>query len=107
MHEIIAIGADLPGFPTLDGEVTSSVFDDDTQSWTLTTADGQTCRSLVVINGPSPFVPWIPDVFGRREFHGPSFHAAAPPADFDPAGQRIAVVGGDSAAGTLIGGLTR
>ncbi|HEY9303138.1 MAG TPA: DUF4873 domain-containing protein, partial [Mycobacterium sp.] len=103
--DVIVAGGALAGFPTLDGEVISSVFDDDTDSWTLTTADGETCRSRVVLSRKSPFVPWIPDLFGRRDFRGVSFHAAAFPADFDPDGARVAVIGGDASAGQLIGRL--
>jgi Domain of unknown function (DUF4873) len=101
IHDVIVVGADLPGFASLDRDVISSVFDDDTDTWTLTTADGQT-RARVVITGKPPLVPWIPDIFGRREFRGRCFHAAAPPADFDAAGRRIAVIGGDASAGQLI-----
>jgi cation diffusion facilitator CzcD-associated flavoprotein CzcO len=105
--DVIVVGGDLAGFPTLHRDVISSVFDDDTHTWTLTTADGETCRVRIVVARTSPFVPWIPDLFGRREFRGVSFHAAKPPADFDPAGQRVAVIGADTAAGQLIGRLTR
>jgi cation diffusion facilitator CzcD-associated flavoprotein CzcO len=105
--DVIVVGGDLAGFPTLQGDVISSVFDDDTDTWTLITADGETSRARVVLARTSPFVPWIPDLFGRREFRGMSFHAAAPAADFDPAGQRIAVIGADATTGQLIGRLTR
>lgn len=100
--DVIVVDGQLAGFPTLDGEVISSVFDDDTDTWTLTSRDGETCRSRVVVAGTSPLVPWIPDLFGRRSFRGVAFHAAAPAADFDPTGLRVAVVGGDSSAGRLI-----
>jgi len=106
-HDVVVVGADLPGWPALDGEVRSSVFDEATDTWTLTTTDGQTCRSRVVISGNSPLVPWIPELVGRRDFRGLSFHAATPPAGFDPTGRRIAVVGGDASAGQLIGPLIR
>jgi Domain of unknown function (DUF4873) len=106
-RDVIVVGGDLAGFPRLDGDVISSVFDDDTDTWLLTTVDGETCRARVVVACTSPLVPWTPDLFGRREFRGASFHAAAPLADFDPAGQRIAVIGADGAAGLLIGRLTR
>jgi hypothetical protein len=106
-HDVIVVGGDLAGFPTLDGEVISAVFDDDTDAWTLTTADGQTCRGRVVVTCKSPLVPWVPDLLGRRNFRGVSFHAATPPADFDPAAQRVAVIGADAAAGQLIGRLAR
>jgi Domain of unknown function (DUF4873) len=105
-YDVIVVGADLPGFPTLGGVVTRSVFDDDTDTWTLTTSDGQICRSRAVISGISPFVPWIPDAFAHSDFRGVSFHATAPPADFDAAGRRIAVIGGDASSGQLISRLT-
>jgi Domain of unknown function (DUF4873) len=107
IDDVIVVGGDLAGFPTLDGDVVSSVFDDDTDTWTLITDDGRTCRARVVVARKSPFVPWIPDLFGRREFRGASFHAAAPDPDFDPAAQRVAVIGADAAAGQLIGRLAR
>jgi hypothetical protein len=107
IHDVLVVGGDGAGFPTLDREVISSVFDDGSDTWTLTTVDGQTCRSRIVIAAKAPFVPWIPDLLGRRAFHGISFHAAAPPADFDPVGQRIAVIGADSNAGQCIGQWTR
>jgi hypothetical protein len=105
--DVIVVGGGLAGFPTLDGDVISSVFDDDSDTWALTTADGKTCHARVVVARTSPLVPWLPDLFGRREFRGVSFHAAAPAADFDPAGQRVAVIGADAAAGQLISRLTR
>ena len=107
IHDVIVVGGEMAGFPTLDGEVISAVFDDDTDTWTLTTADGQTCRGRVVVTCESPLAPWTPDLFGRREFRGASFHAATPDADFDPAAQRVAVIGADAAAGQLIGRLAR
>lgn len=106
-HDVIVVGGEIAGFPTLGGDVVSSIFDDDTDTWTLTTGDGQTCRGRVAVSCTSPFVPWIPDLFGRREFRGIWFHAARPPADFDSAGQRIAVIGADANAGRLIDQLNR
>jgi hypothetical protein len=106
-RDVIAVGGNLAGFPTVDGDVISSVFDDDTDTWTLTTDNGKICHARVVVARTSPLIPWTPDLFGRREFRGTSFHAAAPVADFDPAGQRVAVIGADAAAGQLIGRLTR
>ena len=102
--DLLAAGVD--DFVVFDREVISSVFDDDTDTWTLATGDGEICRGRVVVACTSPFVPWIPDLFGRREFRGVSFHATALPANFDSAGLRIAVVGADATAGPLIGRLT-
>jgi hypothetical protein len=103
--ELLAAGID--DFVVLDRQVISSVFDDDTDTWTLTTADGQTCRGGTVVTCESPLAPWTPDLFGRREFRGASFHAATPDPDFDPGAQHVAVIGADAAAGRLIGRLAR
>ncbi len=96
------LAAGIDDFVIFDRTATSSVFDDSTDTWTLTSDDGETCRGRIVISCESPFVPYIPDLFGRRDFRGVAFHAATPPADFDPAGRRIAVIGADAAAGQLI-----
>ncbi len=98
--ELLAAG--IHDFVIFDRDVVSSVFDDETDTWTLTTEDGETCRGRVVIASESPFVPLVPDVFGRRDFRGTAMHAAMPNAYFDPAGKRVAVLGADSAAGALI-----
>lgn len=93
IHDVFTVG---------DREVVSAVFDDDTDTWTLTTSDGQTHHSRVVITGDSPFAPWIPNLPGRNDFRGTAFPAAAPHPDFDPVGKRVAVIGTDAAAGRLI-----
>ncbi|OBA83698.1 DUF4873 domain-containing protein [Mycobacterium sp. 1164966.3] len=87
-------------------EVVCSVFDDDTDTWTLQTRSGEKVRGRVVIAAhPPPFVPWIPELNGRNDFRGMSFHASAWDPDFNPAGKRIAMVGTDSCAGYHIGRL--
>ncbi|SRX93841.1 putative monooxygenase [Mycobacterium tuberculosis H37Rv] [Mycobacterium shimoidei] len=103
--DVVVVGAHIAGFPTLDGELTSAVFDDDADAWTLTTRGGDECRSQIVI-ARSPLVPWIPDLPGRNEFRGLAFHAAAPGPGFDPTGKRIAVIGADAEAGRLIERIT-
>ena len=101
--ELLAAGIkDTGDVAIFDRTVTSSVFDDSTDTWTLTTDDGETCRGRMVVACESAFVPWIPDLFGRRDFRGVAFHAATPAADFDPAGRRVAVIGADANAGQLI-----
>jgi hypothetical protein len=98
--ELLAAGVN--DFVIFDREVTSAVFDDATDTWTLTADDGEFCRGRVVVTCESPFVPWIPDLLGRRDFRGPAIHASMPETDFDPAGRRVAVIGPDSSAGELI-----
>jgi cation diffusion facilitator CzcD-associated flavoprotein CzcO len=93
--------AGLTDVEVLDRAVTRSVFDEDTNTWALTTADGQTCRGRVIVAEP-PLEPWIPAIAGRDEFGGTAFHAATPDPGFAPAGRRIAVIGADAGAGRFL-----
>jgi len=112
VHDVVLVGngdaatellaAGIHDFVVLDREVVSSVFDDATDTWTLTTGDGEICRSRVAVSCASPFVPLLPDLSGRRDFRGAAMHAARPLTLFDPAGTRVAVIGADSRAGELI-----
>lgn len=87
-------------------EVVGSRFDDETDSWLLTTAGGELLRARVVVAADPPaLVPWLPDITGRDDFRGASFSAARWDPDFDPTGQRIAVVGTDASAGHRLRGL--
>jgi cation diffusion facilitator CzcD-associated flavoprotein CzcO len=84
-------------------EIRSARFDDDTDTWLLTTAGDENFQARVVIAAYRPAqVPWLPDIAGRNDFRGVSFHAAEWQPDFDPAGKRVAVVGADSTAGQHI-----
>jgi cation diffusion facilitator CzcD-associated flavoprotein CzcO len=102
--------ATAPGRPeTFDGqlrpgrEVISSVFDHDTDAWALRTTAGEIFRGDVVIAAHRPiYVPWIPELAGRNDFRGVSFHAGQWDPDFDPSGRRIAVIGADATAGHYI-----
>ncbi len=104
--DAIAVGGNVPGFTTLERPLISAAFDDDTDAWTLATDAGQT-QARILLDCAPPLVPWIPNLPGSSDFRGQMFHAAAVDADFDPAAQRIAVIGADSIAGRLIGKLTR
>lgn len=97
------VQADINDFMILRREVISSVFDDGTDTWRLKTREGESFRARVVIAAyGSMQVPWIPDLAGRNDFRGVSFHSAAWDRGFDPTGKRIAVVGGDSTTGQFI-----
>jgi 4-hydroxyacetophenone monooxygenase len=82
---------------TFKTEVRSLVWDDADSMWDIT-VDGpegvRTLRSNAVItavgflNRPAP-----PDIPGVDRFEGPSWHTARWPADFDPKGKRVAVIG--------------
>ncbi len=86
-------------------EVQRAVFDDDTDSWMLHTDDDVSRARVVVAAHPAPTTPWIPNLPGRCDFRGESFHAARWDPNFHAAGKRIAVVGTDSFAGHRLGRL--
>lgn len=99
-------GAGVTDYVILDDQVHKSRFDDDTDTWRLTTTDGEMVQAHIVITADRlAHAPWLPDVAGRDDFAGESFHAAAPDPDFDPSGKHIAVVGTDTAAGNAIAAL--
>ena len=92
----------------LDGDVLGARFDDSTDTWLLTAAGGETIRARVVIAGYRPVqVPWLPDLPGREDFLGESFHAARWPREFDPADKRVAIIGVDATAGHYLPWLTK
>jgi len=100
------LAAGVTDYVVLDGHVEKSRFDDDTDTWRLTTTDGEMVQAHTVVAADRPAqAPWLPRIAGRDDFLGESFHAAAPDPDFDPSGKRIAVVGTDTAAGHAIGAL--
>jgi cation diffusion facilitator CzcD-associated flavoprotein CzcO len=96
------LAAGVTDFVILDGPVDTARFDDETDTWRLTTADGEMVRAHTVIAADATVQSWLPDIAGRDDFVGESFHAAAPDPDFDPSGKHIAVVGTDAAAGHII-----
>lgn len=117
-HYVVIVGAGTDGLKARDAlqaagvtdvgmldkahgrEVIGARFDDDTDTWVLTTSGGETMRARVVIAAYRPVqVPWFPDIAGRDGFLGESFHAAQWPHGFDPAGKRVAVIGADATAG--------
>ncbi|ULP41652.1 DUF4873 domain-containing protein [Mycobacterium lentiflavum] len=87
--------------------VISARFADDTHTWELRTAGGKTSHGRAVVAADPPMlIGWTPELAGRNDFHGESFHAAQWNADFDPTGKHVAVVGTDSTAGYYLPRLT-
>jgi cyclohexanone monooxygenase len=98
----------------LNTEVTGAVFDEATDLWRVSTADGRslTCRYLVNALGLLAKSN-IPDIPGRDSFAGRLVHTNAWPADLDITGKRVGVIGTGStgtqfitAAGRMAGRLT-
>src|SRR6185437_2779944 len=88
----------------LDARVTAAAYDESAAWWTVV-VNGDTeirTRFLIAATGVLS-VPYFPDVPGRDDFRGESFHTGlwpATPVDF--AGKRVAVVGTGSSGVQLI-----
>ena len=84
-------------------EVDSAVYDEATQTWTVSSRDSdgspREVSANVVIGAVGLFnKPKIPDIAGMDRFAGPMFHTADWPEDVDVAGKRVAVIGTGASA---------
>jgi cation diffusion facilitator CzcD-associated flavoprotein CzcO len=86
---------DLRPHITLNARVTETVYDDQTHTWLLTTADGEQARARYVVSATGGLsAPFFPDVPGREDFRGFSCHTGLWPGDpVDFRDKRVAVVG--------------
>lgn len=75
-------------------EITEARFDEDDAAWTLTLDDGSTHVADVLVAATGQLNrPHIPDIAGRDDFAGPSFHSARWAHDVDLTGKDVAVIG--------------
>lgn len=84
-------------------EVESAVYDEVTQTWTVSSRDNngspRVVSANVVISAVGLFnKPKIPDIAGMDRFGGPMFHTAYWPEDLDVTGKRVAVIGTGASA---------
>jgi cyclohexanone monooxygenase len=78
----------------LNTEVTGATFDEDTDLWTVTTADGNEVTSRYVVNALGLLAKTnIPDIPGMERFAGRLVHTNAWPDDLDLTGKRVGVIG--------------
>ena len=86
-----------------DSEVLSAVWDEDSASWVVETARGETWRAPVLIAASGPLSePSLPDVPGLASFSGTRFHSAQWDHGWSPRGQRVAVIGTGASAAQFI-----
>jgi cation diffusion facilitator CzcD-associated flavoprotein CzcO len=82
--------------------VQNASWEGDRLRWRVETSEGTyTARTLVMGVGAHS-QPRIPTLPGQERFRGRAFHSAHWPADFDPAGKRIAVVGTGASAVQIV-----
>ena len=84
--------------------VTSARYDESSGTWTVTVGDGTEFRARFFVAATGVLsVPYFPDVPGREDFRGESYHTGLwPPTPVDFAGKRVAVIGTGSSGVQVI-----
>jgi cation diffusion facilitator CzcD-associated flavoprotein CzcO len=95
---------DLRRHMRFDAKVTSAVYDESSRRWTVAVGDGTEFRTQFLIAATGVLsVPYFPDVPGREDFRGESYHTGVWPATtVDFARKRVAVIGTGSSGVQLI-----
>ncbi|MGO8959560.1 MAG: flavin-containing monooxygenase [Streptosporangiaceae bacterium] len=79
--------------------VAAAVFDERRAAWQLTLDDGDTVQASAVVSALGQLNrPALPDISGRDDFAGPSWHSARWNHGVDLSGLRVAVVGTGASA---------
>jgi cation diffusion facilitator CzcD-associated flavoprotein CzcO len=84
--------------------VVSAVYEEPSGSWVVTTGDGTVYRTRFLVAATGILsVPYFPEVPGREDFRGESYHTGRWPAEsIDVAGKRVAVIGTGSSGVQVI-----
>jgi cation diffusion facilitator CzcD-associated flavoprotein CzcO len=95
---------DLRRHMRFEARVTSATYDEAPATWTVTAGDDAVTRARYLVAATGVLsVPHFPDVPGREEFRGESYHTGLwPAAPVDFAGKRVAVVGTGSSGVQII-----
>lgn len=93
--EFVADKLDLGKNFEFETRVDSAVFDEETNTWVITTDTGESITATYFITGVGLLsAPNIPDFAGRDSFAGQIVHTANwPEADLDLAGKRVGLIG--------------
>ena len=80
-------------------QITGARFDDEAGIWRLTTDDGQAFTARVLISGMGGLSrPAFPNIPGREDFAGTTFHSQQWRHDYDLEGKTVAVIGTGASA---------
>ena len=90
---------DLAGHIQFNNEVASAVFNEATNTWTVTTTDGesQTADIIVTATGQLNQPAW-PNIPGLDTFAGTTFHSARWDHNYDLSGKNVGVIGTGASA---------
>lgn len=84
-------------------QVTAATFDDDTSTWRIDLASGESLTARFVVNASGVLtVPKPPDIAGVEDFAGVTMHTARWDHDQDLTGKRVAIVGTGASAVQVI-----
>ncbi|HBW19795.1 MAG: flavin-containing monooxygenase [Streptosporangiaceae bacterium] len=98
LHALVA-GYGLGPHLRLGCGVAAAEFDERRAVWNLTLDDGGTVQATAVVCSVGQLGrPAFPDIAGRDEFAGPSWHSGRWNHDVDLAGRRVAVIGTGASA---------
>jgi cation diffusion facilitator CzcD-associated flavoprotein CzcO len=87
-------------------EVTGAAYDEDSASWRVETATGETLTADFLVSAVGQLSrPVIPDLPGIDTFDGPAFHSAQWDHSVDLAGKRVAVLGTGASAIQFVPGI--
>ncbi|MGC2698467.1 MAG: NAD(P)/FAD-dependent oxidoreductase [Candidatus Angelobacter sp.] len=90
---------DLTPYIRLNTRMQEAVWDDATSLWRVTTGDGKTVRTRVLVSAVGALhVPKYPDIPGMEKFSGPAFHSTWWDSSVPLEGNRVAVIGTGASA---------
>jgi cation diffusion facilitator CzcD-associated flavoprotein CzcO len=98
LHGLVA-EHDLGSHLRLNRGVEAADFDEPSALWKLTLSDGGTLEATSVVSAVGQLgSPALPDIPGREDFAGPSWHSGRWNHDVNLAGLRVAVIGTGASA---------
>ncbi len=98
LHALVA-EHDLGSHLRFRSGVAAAAFDDRAATWQLALADGSELQATAVVCAVGQLgQPALPDIAGRAEFAGPSWHSGQWNHDVSLAGRRVAVIGTGASA---------
>lgn len=90
----------------LGTEVTDAVYDDESATWTVTTAAGEVLHADFVVCATGVLHhPYVPDIDGLDSFAGPVVHTARWDPGLETGGSRVAVIGSGSTGVQIVSAL--
>jgi len=82
--------------------VHQATWDTEIRRWRVDTSEGAYIARSLVSGVGAHSQPRVPDLPGQDRFDGRAFHSANWPADFDPTGTRVAVIGTGASAVQIV-----